>query len=92
MDYQEEPRPKNYLVESILVTIFCCLPLGIVGIVNSANVNSRYDAGDIEGAIHASQEAKKWMKYGLIAGLVVVAIYLVFVFLIGGAALMQGLG
>lgn len=25
--------PKTWLVESILVTLFCCLPFGIVGIV-----------------------------------------------------------
>ncbi len=27
--------PKNHLVEAILVTLFCCLPFGIVGIVNA---------------------------------------------------------
>ncbi len=26
-------KPKNYLIESILITLCCCLPLGIVGIV-----------------------------------------------------------
>ena len=32
MQYQQRPMgppPKSYLVESILVTIFCCLPFGI---------------------------------------------------------------
>ncbi|MES2882212.1 MAG: CD225/dispanin family protein, partial [Bacteroidota bacterium] len=38
-------QPKNWLVESILVTIFCCLPFGIVGIVNAAQVNSKFAAG-----------------------------------------------
>jgi len=28
--------PKNWLVESILVTLFCCLPLGIAGIINAS--------------------------------------------------------
>jgi hypothetical protein len=27
--------PNNYLVWSILVTLFCCLPLGIVAIIKS---------------------------------------------------------
>ena len=54
--------PKSWLVESILVTIFCCLPFGIVGIVNASRVESRYYAGDIEGAMRASQEAGKWTK------------------------------
>ncbi|MFZ3275199.1 MAG: CD225/dispanin family protein, partial [Lutibacter sp.] len=44
-------QPKNYLIESILVTIFCCLPFGIVGIVFAAQVNAKFDAGDYEGAI-----------------------------------------
>jgi hypothetical protein len=48
---------KNWLVESILVTIFCCLPFGIVGIVNASQVNSRLASGDYNGALHASKEA-----------------------------------
>lgn len=31
--------PDNYLVYSILTTLFCCLPFGIVGIVKSAQVS-----------------------------------------------------
>lgn len=31
---------KNYLIESILVTLLCCLPLGIPAIVFAAQVNS----------------------------------------------------
>ncbi|MEZ4740336.1 MAG: CD225/dispanin family protein [Flavobacteriales bacterium] len=58
------PRPKNWLVESILVTVFCCLPFGIVGIINAANVNTKFDTGDIEGAQRASAEAGKWTKIG----------------------------
>ena len=33
---EENVQPKTWLVESILVTLFCCLPFGIVGIVNAA--------------------------------------------------------
>jgi hypothetical protein len=83
---QPMPRPKNWLVESILVTIFCCLPLGIVGIVNAANVNSRYDAGDYAGAQNASQQAGKWTKIGFFIGIAVILIYaLLMVVGIGGA-------
>jgi len=79
------PRPKNWLVESILVTLFCCLPFGIVGIVNSANVNSRFDAGDFAGADKASKEAGKWTKVGFFVGIAGVVIYLVCVFVFGMA-------
>ncbi|MHB1147951.1 MAG: CD225/dispanin family protein [Lutibacter sp.] len=81
-------QPKNYLIESILVTIFCCLPFGIVGIVFAAQVNAKYDAGDYEGAAKNSKEAKKWMIIGLISGLVIGLFYLIFIFAIGGMALM----
>lgn len=67
--------PKNYLVESILVTILCCLPLGIVGIINATKVEGLYRSGDIEGANKAAADAKKWTTYGAIAGVVVLVIY-----------------
>ncbi len=64
-------QPKNYLIESILVTIFCCQPFGIVGIVFSSQVNSKYAVGDYVGAERASKEAKKWMTWGFACGLIV---------------------
>lgn len=65
-------QPKNYLVEAILVTIFCCQPFGIVSIVYASQVNSKFDSGDYDGAQRASNSAKQWMTWGLIAGLVTV--------------------
>jgi hypothetical protein len=61
------------------VTIFCCLPFGIVGIINAANVNSKWAAGDLEGAERASAEAKKWTKVGFICGIVVVVLYVILI-------------
>jgi hypothetical protein len=75
MNAPADARPKNWLVESILVTIFCCLPFGIVGIINAANVNSRYDAGDVDGAMRASKEAGKWTKIGFFIGIAIGVIY-----------------
>ena len=68
-------RPKNWLVESILVTILCCLPFGIVGIINASKVNSLYDQGLYDESIRSSANAKKWTMIGLIIGVV----YLIFV-------------
>jgi len=70
--------PKNWLVESILVTLFCCLPFGIAGIINASKVESRFYSGDIEGAERAAQEAKKWTKIGFWISLVGIIIYLLF--------------
>lgn len=63
-------RPKNWLVESILATIFCCLPLGIVGIVFASQVNSKFDAGDYQGALRASKDAGKWTKIAFFIGII----------------------
>ena len=48
--YNNVPCPKTWLAESILSTIFCCVPFGIVGIVYAAQVSSNYHAGRYEEA------------------------------------------
>ncbi len=73
----QPPPPKNWLVESILVTLFCCLPFGIAGIVFAAQVSSKYSVGDYEGALQASREAGKWTKIGFFIGLGVVVLYVI---------------
>lgn len=65
-----EGKPKNYLVESILVTFCCCLPLGIVGIVYASQVDSKWNFGDHAGAVAAADNAKKFTIIGLAIGLV----------------------
>lgn len=69
--------PRTWLVESILVTIFCCLPFGIVGIVNAARVETRYSCGDFDGAVRSSKEAGKWTQIGFWIGIAVVVLYAV---------------
>ena len=64
------PKPKNYLVWSILVTIFCCLPLGIWSIVCSSKVNKEWDRGNYVGANEASKKAKTWIIVSGILGLI----------------------
>lgn len=72
-------RPNNYLVQSILVTLFCCLPLGIVSIVFAAQVNGKFDSGDYAGALDASKKAKTfcWVSFG-IGGAFVLVYLLIF--------------
>lgn len=77
--------PKNYLIESILVTIFCCLPFGIVGIINASKVNSAFAAGSFEEAQRASDDAKKWCKYGLIGFAVGIVLYVIIIAVFGAA-------
>jgi hypothetical protein len=82
-------KPKNWLVESILVTIFCCLPLGIVGIINASKVDGKFAAGDHAGAQQSSAEAAKWTKIGFFVGIGVSVIYGIWLFLLGGMAVMN---
>lgn len=69
------PMPKTWLVESILVTLFCCLPLGIVGIVNAVKVDTLYYAGQYDEALYRSTQAKKWIQWGFYVGLAGLVIY-----------------
>ena len=66
---------ENQLVKSILITLFCCLPFGIVAIIKAVEANNKAAIGDAAGAHAANAEASKWIKYGLIAGLVVIGLY-----------------
>ena len=83
--YQEQI--PTYLVFSILVTIFCCLPTGIVAIVYAAQVSSKQAAGDIAGAMAASNTARTWCWVSFGLGLVGMVVYFVIAALMaaGGA-------
>lgn len=64
----------SYLAHSILVTLFCCLPFGIVAIVYAAQVSGKLAIGDYAGALNSSNNAKKWcwISFGVaLAGLVI---------------------
>ncbi|MDR9399859.1 MAG: CD225/dispanin family protein [Psychroflexus sp.] len=81
---QPQFPPNNHLALAIITTILCCLPAGIVSIVYATQVNSKWQAGDYEGAQRASKNAKTWWIVAAVAGLVVVilsfAIYGVAIF------------
>lgn len=70
--------PKTWLVESILVTLFCCLPFGIAGIVYATRVETLFYAGQIEAAERASREAGKWTKVSFWVGLGCALLYILF--------------
>jgi hypothetical protein len=68
-------RPQNYLVPAILATLFCCLPGGIVSIVYAAQVNSKWDAGDYNGAVNAARNAKTWFWISFGVGIAIAIVY-----------------
>ena len=73
---QMPPQPDNYLVWAILVTVLCCLPLGVASIIYSVKVGSLYAQGDYNGAVDASQKAKKFAMIGGIGGLILSLIHI----------------
>lgn len=77
------PMPKNWLVESILVTVLCCLPFGIAGIMSATKVESLYYMGDYEGAEQASKDAKKWTIIGFCSTFVIGILYALFFVILG---------
>jgi predicted secreted protein len=71
--------PQNYLVWSILTTIFCCLPLGIVSIVYAAQVNSKWALGDVAGAHASSAKARQFAIWSVIASAILIALYIILI-------------
>jgi len=86
--------PKTWLVESILATIFCCLPLGIVGIVKATQVESKFYAGQVDEAIQASKDAAKWTKITFFVGIAWIVLIVILYAIMGVAwfAAMSGAG
>jgi uncharacterized membrane protein YvbJ len=71
----------DYLVWSILVTIFCCLIPGIVSIVKAASANGKKNAGDYYGALQDANAAKTWMWWSFGLGLAGSLAYLAMIIL-----------
>lgn len=67
---QQQPMPPTYLVWSIITMLLCCVPTGIVAIVYSSKVNSRFTSGDYEGAKKASENAAIWILATVVLGLI----------------------
>jgi predicted Zn finger-like uncharacterized protein len=66
----------TYMTQAIMVTLCCCWPFGIAAIVNAAKVNTALARGDYEGAVEASEAAKKWCWISAVLGFIVNILYL----------------
>ncbi len=69
--------PPTHLVWSILTTILCCMPLGIVAIIYSSKVETAYNRGDYKMALKYSNDAKNFSIASLIVGAVTTIIVII---------------
>lgn len=65
-----QPKPNNWLIPAILVTLFCCNLLGIIGVVYAARVDTKYGHGDYAGATEDARQARLWTLIPLAIGVV----------------------
>lgn len=79
--FSQQP-PKTWFVESILVTVLCCLPFGILGMISAAKVESLFYSGDMQGAIDESNKAKKWVNTGVWVGVSAAVLYIIIIVII----------
>jgi hypothetical protein len=71
------PKIQNWLIPSIVSTVLCCLPAGVVGIIYASQVNGKLASGDIAGAQKAANNARLWTIISVVVGLVAIVVYFV---------------
>jgi interferon-induced transmembrane protein len=79
----------NYLIPAI-ISLFCCLPLGIVAVIFAAQVNGKVTAGDTTGALDASKKAKMFSFIGIGLGLAGTICYVLFWVIMGVGMSLSG--
>lgn len=72
------PKPDTWLWQSIVVTLLCCLPAGVVGIIFAAQANSAVGAGNYDEAREKAKTARLATLIGLGLGVVVIILYIIF--------------
>jgi hypothetical protein len=68
--------PDTHLAKAIFATVMCCIPFGIVAIVQASSVNSKFQSGDIAGAWEASRQANNWGNWSIWTGAAVGVVYI----------------
>jgi hypothetical protein len=79
--YPQQPpagqAPDNYLVWSILATIFCCPATGIAAIIKSTQVSGLWAQGQHAEAQASAAAAKKWVRWSVILWVILVVIVVI---------------
>ncbi|XP_044125135.1 proline rich transmembrane protein 1B-like [Bufo gargarizans] len=76
---QPEARTKDYMVESVLVTFFCCFLTGIIAVVYSHETRSALSRGDLLQAQESSRKARSLILFSLLFGVFISASWIIYV-------------
>ncbi|XP_042637382.1 proline rich transmembrane protein 1B [Orycteropus afer afer] len=76
---EHRPRPKDYMMESVLVTLFCCLLTGLIAIVYSHETRAALSRGDLAQAEEASRKARSLVLFSLLFGVFVSTSWVIYV-------------
>ncbi|XP_064210361.1 proline rich transmembrane protein 1B isoform X2 [Anguilla rostrata] len=78
-DQEQMSLPKDYLVESLLVTIFCCLMSGLIALMYSYEARAALARGDLREGERASQRARLLVLFSLLFGIFVCVAWIIYV-------------
>jgi|SRR5688500_12102370 len=78
----------NYLVPAI-ISLFCCLPLGVVAVIFAAQVNGKVAAGDTSGALDSAKKAKMFSFISIGLGLAGIVCYIL-IWVVLGVGMVAG--
>src|ERR1044072_6242249 len=73
---------SNFLVPAI-ISLFCCLPVGIVAVIFAAQVNGKCQAGDISGAQDSAKKSKLFSFISIGLGPAAIICYVLFWVILG---------
>ncbi|MBO4598463.1 MAG: DUF4339 domain-containing protein [Bacteroidaceae bacterium] len=82
MDLRKNKAPRNWLVESVVITSLLALPFGIIGIIESIRSEEAMKHGDYERAQLHSERAHQWVlwgSYAVILGFIIICIMVLFI-------------
>lgn len=74
-------RPRNWILESMLVACFWCFPLGIAAFVFAIRGRQKWKAGDLADAVRDIAKAKYYTILGFWIGIAWMAIIMIILLL-----------
>lgn len=75
-DRNPDKCPPTYLVWSIILTLLCCNPIGIVAAVMGWTVTTKYREYDYEGAARRSETTAWWFIITIVTSLIFTPMYM----------------